>query len=158
MIIRDAGSADAAPIAQFWSPQITETAITFSTEAKTPTQVAQMIVERPCFLVAERGGDVLGFVTYDQFRPGPGYRHTAEHTIILAPDARGQGTGRALMEAAVARGRAQQLRVFVAAISGENAAAVKFHHAIGFQTVGQMPQVGRKFDRWMDLILMQKQL
>lgn len=117
-----------------------------------------MIAERPCFLVADFGGEVRGFVTYDQFRGGIGYRHTMEHTIILAPEAQGQGAGRALLLAAMEHARAAAVRSLFAGVSGENAAGVGFHAAMGFEQVAVLRGVGRKFDRWMDLVLMQKHL
>jgi len=156
--IRDAIPSDAAAIAAFWSPQIIETAITFSSDPKSPDDVAQMITGRDCFFVLENEGTAAGFATYNQFRSGAGYRHTIEHTIILAPQVRGLGAGRALLNAALDHARARQVHVCVAGLSGENEAALAFHKAMGFRQVGMMPQVGWKFERWMDLILLQKQL
>ncbi|MBU2993903.1 GNAT family N-acetyltransferase [Octadecabacter sp. 1_MG-2023] len=158
MIIRPATQNDGAAIAAFWSPQILDTVVTFNSVPKSADDVAEMIAARPCFLVAEVAGEVIGFVTYDQFRGGVGYRHTMEHTIILAPDAKGQGAGRALMLAAMEHARARQVHSLWAGVSGENAAGVAFHAALGFEQVAVLPQVGRKFERWMDLVLMQKRL
>ena len=158
MIIRDATAADAAPIAEFWTPQILHSVVTFNSIPKTPDDVAQMIAQRPCFLVAEIDGTAAGFVTYDQFRGGIGYAHTMEHTIILAPEAQGQGAGRALMRAAIAHARAADVHSIFAGVSGENAGGVAFHQKLGFETVAVLPEVGRKFDRWLDLVLMQKRL
>lgn len=158
MIIRNGVASDSASIAGFWTPQILTTAITFSAAPKRAEDVEQMIERRPCFLVAEFEGRVVGFITYDQFRGGAGYQHTKELTIILAPAAQGQGAGRALLETAMERARAQDVHVLVAGVSGENTNAIAFHERMGFKTVGVMPQVGRKFDRWMDLVLLQKTL
>lgn len=158
MIIRDAKASDAEAISTFWSPQILETVVTFNSISKSAKDVTEMIDQRPCFLVAEVAGEVIGFVTYDQFRGGIGYRHTYEHTIILAPDAQGKGAGRALMLAAMEDARARQAHSLFAGVSAENAAGVAFHQKLGFETVAVLPEVGRKFDRWMDLVLMQKRL
>ena len=158
MIIRDATQGDAAAISAFWSPLILHSVVTFNSIAKAPRDVCDMIRDRPCFLVAEVVGAAVGFVTYDQFRGGVGYAHTMEHTIILAPEAQGQGAGRALMLAAMEHARARQVHSLVAGVSGENAAGVTFHANLGFEQVAVLPEVGRKFGRWMDLVLMQKRL
>ena len=158
MIIRNGVASDVAPIAAFWSPQIVNTSITFSSTPKRADDVAQMIAQRPCFLVVELEGQTVGFVTYDHFRDDAGYQHTKELTIILAPMAQGQGAGRALLTAAMERARAQDVHVLVAGVSGENTNAIGFHKRMGFEPVGVMPQVGRKFGRWMDLVLLQKML
>lgn len=158
MIIRDAKPADAAEIAAFWAPQILETVVTFNSIPKTTEDVTAMIAERPCFLVVEIDGAVVGFASYDQFRGGIGYRHTMEHTIILAPQTQGRGAGRALMIALIEHARAADVHSLWAGVSAENAGGVAFHRKLGFEQVTVLREVGRKFDRWMDLVLMQKRL
>ena len=158
MIIRPAAADDAAQIADFWAPLVAESVATFNSIPKTHDDVAEMIATRPCFLVAEDDGRVLGFVTYDQFRGGIGYRHTMEHTIIVDPAHNGRGAGRALMQAAIEHARAADVHALWAGVSAENVAGVAFHTSLGFQEVTVLEQVGRKFDRWMDLVLMQKRL
>ncbi|MDP1668517.1 GNAT family N-acetyltransferase [Phaeovulum sp.] len=161
-MIRPADPRDLAPIMAFWNPMIRETTVTFSSEQKTEAGLAEMIASRRAagaeFLVAEAGGQVLGLATYAQFRGGNGYAHAMEHTIILAPAAQGRGLGRALMLALEGHARAAGCHVLVAGVSGENTAGIGFHAAIGFVETGRMPQVGRKFGRWLDLVLMQKTL
>lgn len=157
MSIRPARVEDAAEIAAFWNPIIRDTAVTFSTDEKSEADLHAMMAGRgEAFVVAELDGAVVGFASYGGFRGGPGYAYAREHTIILSEVARGQGIGRALMQALEAQARAQGVHVLVAGISAENPAAVAFHAAIGYAEVGRMPEVGRKFDRWMDLVLMQK--
>lgn len=158
MILRAATPADVPAIAAYWNPLIRTTTITFSSEEKSPADLAQMIATRPWFFVAEVDGRVVGHATCAQFRGGDGYLHSHEHTIIVDPAAKGTGVGRALMARLEAAARGAGVHVMVAGISGENAAAVAFHTALGYVETGRLPQVGRKFGRWLDLVLMQKSL
>ncbi|MEB8385902.1 GNAT family N-acetyltransferase [Rhodobacteraceae bacterium KMM 6894] len=162
VILRDATPDDVAQILAFWNPQIRDTAITFTTEQKTDAglraDITTCAAEGRAFLVAERAGRVVGLATWSAFRKGPGYAHTGEHSVVLTAEERGQGTGRALMIALEGRARAAGLHVLIAAVSAENPGAVAFHQALGFVRVGHLPQVGQKFGRWMDLILMHKTL
>lgn len=158
-MIRPAKDTDIPAILAFWNPVIRDTTVTFSSEEKTAASLAKMIATRRVegreTFVAETGG-ILGFATYAQFRAGNGYARAMEHTVILAPQARGHGIGRALMRAVEDHARAAGAHVMVAGVSGENVAGMAFHAAIGYAETGRMPQVGRKFGRWLDLVLMQK--
>ncbi len=160
MMIRPARQGDVPRLMAFWNPQIRETAMTFTTIEKTEVMLAAEIAacaeEGRAFLVAETGGDVIGVATWFPFRKGPGYAHSAEHTIVLAPEAQGRGAGRALMAALEEHVREQGVHVLVAGVTGENTRAIAFHEALGFAEVGRMAEVGRKFGRWMDLVLLQK--
>lgn len=158
MMLRDATRGDAVAISDIWTPQILNTVVTFNSQPYTPDDVAQMIADRPCFMVVEIDGKIAGFATYFQFRGGVGYRHTMEHTIILAPEASGRGAGRALMRAVTEHARARGAHTLFAGVCAENAAGVAFHKAVGFDQVTVLREVGRKFDRWMDLVLLQKRL
>lgn len=156
-MIRAARPGDAGAIAAIWNPIIEDSTITFTTELKTVNGLRRMIADRgPAFLVAEQDGALLGFASYGAFRSGPGYGASAEHTIILAPEARGRGVGRALMQALETQARSSGLHVLVAGISDENAPAIAFHRTLGYSDTARMAQVGRKFGRWLDLVLMQK--
>ncbi|MGL4281684.1 MAG: GNAT family N-acetyltransferase [Albidovulum sp.] len=161
MLIRPALSADLAPILAIWNPVIRDTTITFSSEEKTPEGLAAMIATRRAdgreFFVAEDGG-ILGFATYAQFRAGNGYAHAMEHTVILAPGASGHGIGRALMTRLENHAREAGAHTLFAGVSGDNTAGVAFHERIGFRTLARLPEAGRKFGRWLDLVLMMKLL
>ncbi len=129
---------------------------TFTTQEKSEVEVAEMIAARQgAFWVAESSG-FDGFATYGAFRPGPGYAATAEHTVMLAAQAQGNGVGRALITQLEQAAQAQGLHVLVAGISSANPGAVAFHSRLGFHLTARMPQVGRKGGTWLDLILMQK--
>ena len=155
-MIRAAVEADAGSIAAIWNPIIRDTAITFTSVEKEPGEIARMIAARPAFLVLEREGAVAGFATMGTFRSGPGYAHIQEHTILLAPAARGAGHGRALMRALEAAARGQGFAALIGGVSGSNPGAVAFHAALGFEPVGRVPRAGHKFGAWHDLVLMHK--
>lgn len=110
-------------------------------------------------LVAEVDDRVVGFTTYGAFRDNAkweGYRFTAELTIHVAPDQHGGGVGRTLMEALVEQARADGLHTLVAAVDGANKGSVRFHERLGFVETARMPEIGFKFGRWLDLVLLQR--
>jgi len=154
-VIRPATLADAPAIAALWNPWIRDTAITFASVEKTAADIVSLIETRPCFFVAETTG-LLGFATYGQFRGGDGYATCMEHTVILSPDARGQGAGRALLQAVEAHARAGGAHQMIAGVSGENPDARAFHAAQGYHEVAILREAGFKFGRFMNLVLMQK--
>lgn len=157
LILRPAEAHDAEGICAIWNQVIDTSAATFTNQRKTPEGIRADIAARgPAFLVAAHDGVLIGFATYSQFRGGPGYRHTMEHSIQLDPQARGQGAGRALMAALEQAARQDGVHSLWAGVSGENPGGVAFHARLGFTEIARLPQVGRKFDRWMDLVLMQK--
>lgn len=156
MIVRAAHPTDAKAICDLVNPVIRDTAITFTSAEKDPDDVARAIRETDAYFVAKDGGALVGYACYFQFRNGPGYRHTMEHSIVLAPQARGKGAGRALMQMLESHARDNAVHSLFAGVSGENPDGVRFHAAIGFREVARLPEVGYKFGRWMDLVLMQK--
>ena len=160
MIIRPAEPGDYPALVAIWNPVIRETAIIFHSEEKTEASVADLIAARRAqgheFFVAEGAGVILGFASYAQFRGGNGYAQAMEHSVILAPAARGQGAGRSLMAAVEDHARRAGAHTLFAAISGENPEGVAFHQALGFRLMARLPEAGRKFGRWLDLVLMMK--
>ncbi|SFD37010.1 phosphinothricin acetyltransferase [Pseudomonas citronellolis] len=106
-------------------------------------------------LVAEDASEVVGYASYGPWRAFDGFRETVEHSVYVRADQRGKGVGPQLMQALIDRARAQGLHVMVAAIESGNAASIRLHERLGFATTGQMPQVGQKFGRWLDLTFMQ---
>ena len=158
-MIRNATPADAAALADLWNPWIRETAITFNAQEKSPDDIARMIADRQAaghaFLLAEDAG-LLGFATYSQFRGGIGYATCMEHTVILWPQARGRGVGRALMQAVEGHARQAGAHQMIGGVSGENPEGRAFHAALGYREVAIIREAGFKFGRFMDLVLMQK--
>ena len=157
--VRVADVDDAAAIADIWNPIISDTPFTFTDLRKTSENLAKDIAgKNGAFFVACHDEDIVGFATYGAFRNGPGYAYTKEHSIILAPHAHGKGIGRALMSALEAQAAATGVHSMWAGVSAENPAAVCFHAALGYTEVARLPEVGFKFNRWIDLVLMQKVL
>lgn len=109
-------------------------------------------------LVARDGKDVLGFASFGEFRAWPCYRNTVEHSVHVRADVRAQGIGRSLVEALLPRAQRLGKHVMVAGIDADNAASRRLHERLGFDEVGRFREVGRKFDRWLDLLFMQRLL
>ncbi len=156
-MIRPATQGDAAAIAAIWNHAIRETVITFNPIEKSAGEVAALITDdQPC-LVWDDGG-VQGFARYTQFRGGEGYRFSVEHTIMLSDTAQSKGAGRALLSALCQTAKDAGKHMMFAGVSAENSGAVAFHAKMGFTTAAVLPEVGFKFGRWHDLVLMQKRL
>jgi L-amino acid N-acyltransferase YncA len=109
-------------------------------------------------LVASEGDTVLGFASYGAFRPWEGYKHTVEHSVYVDAAARGKGVGRTLLVALIEHATGAGKHVMVAGIDASNAVSIRLHEALGFTSAGTLTQVGRKFDRWLDLLFMQRML
>lgn len=109
-------------------------------------------------IVAELDGKTIGFGSYGRFRPKEGYKFCVEHSIYLDASYRGQGTGSTLLRGLIALATNQGLHTMVAGIDADNEGSIAFHKKYGFEEVGRMPQVGFKFDRWLDLVFLQKML
>lgn len=110
-------------------------------------------------LVADSDGVVVGVASYGDFRDTShweGYRYAVEHSVHVLAGRRGEGIGRTLLDALVDRARASGVHTMVGAIDADNEASVRFHERLGFREVGRMPEIGYKFGRWLDLVLMQR--
>ena len=104
------------------------------------------------------GEALVGFATYGQFRPQSGYHLSVEHSIYLMATHRGQGIGRQLLEAIVDRARSEGMHTIIGVIDSANTASRQLHESAGFELVGTLPEVGRKFDRWLDACFYQRTL
>ncbi len=160
--IENAGSSHAEAIKAIWNPIIRDTLKTFDGKEKSTQDIKDLILDRDKMgfgnLVAIRSGEVVGFTTYNQFRPGTGYHKTMEHTVIVDPKARGQGVGKSLISALEDYATGRGVIFFMAGVSEENAAAISFHESLGFRIISVLPEVGFKFGKFLNLVLMQKKL
>ncbi|MBV6425009.1 MAG: L-methionine sulfoximine/L-methionine sulfone acetyltransferase [Steroidobacteraceae bacterium] len=111
------------------------------------------------FLVAIDGGRVIGYAYATEFRARSAYRHTCESSVYIAPDALRRGVGHALMHAVIDQCRAHGFREMLAVIGdSQNHASIGLHNALGFAHAGTFHDVGYKFGRWLDVVLMQLSL
>jgi L-amino acid N-acyltransferase YncA len=109
-------------------------------------------------LVARDDTGVIAYATFGDFRSWPGYRFTVEHSVHVRADRRGRGVGTRLMEALLPRARALGKHVMIGGIDADNAPSIRMHERLGFERSAHMKEVGRKFDRWLDLVFMQRTL
>lgn len=107
-------------------------------------------------LVAVEGTEVLGFASFGDFRAWPCYQYSVEHSVHVRADQRGRGIGRALVEAVISQASALGKHVLIAGIDASNLKSIKLHESVGFTQVAHFREVGRKFDRWLDLVFMQR--
>jgi phosphinothricin acetyltransferase len=160
--IRDVKKADAAALLTIYNDAVVHTTSVWTDEPRTLEAQNQWLEDKRMsgkpVLVAEEQGAVIGFSSYGPFRAWPGYRHTVENMIYVAPDHRGKGVGSLLLGPLIERARAQQLHAIIAGIEATNAVSLKLHAKHGFTQVGQLKEVGTKFGRWLDLVFLQRML
>ena len=164
-IIRNATPDDVVAITETYNQYIATRSIEW-TENPHTVEERRMWLETKLqagwpVIVAQVDGSVIGVGTYGDFRDSAtreGYRFTVEHSVHVAEAAQGHGAGRALVLALIDRARADGLHAMIGAIDGENPDSVAFHEQLGFVEVGRLPEIGTKFGRWLDLVLVQKLL
>jgi L-amino acid N-acyltransferase len=158
--IRDACDSDvSAMLAIYNDVLLTSTAI-FSDVARTHDEQARWLEERRAqdrpVIVACSAGELVGYASYGPFRTWPGYRHTVENSVYLAQHARGKGIGTQLLDALLQRAKSQRLHAMIAGIDGDNVHSMRLHAKLGFTKVAELREVGRKFDRWLNLVLYER--
>jgi phosphinothricin acetyltransferase len=111
------------------------------------------------YLVIEDSSGVLGFAYCNWFKPRPAYRFSAEDSIYLAPSAQGRGLGRLLLTELMTQAERTGVRKLIAVIGDSaNAGSIGLHSACGFGHVGTLSACGWKFDRWLDVVLMERSI
>jgi len=161
--IRPSRDDDMAAITAIYAHHVLHGTGTFETEPPSASDMAarraDVLAKGLPYLVAEADGQVLGFAYCNWFKPRPAYRFSAEDSIYMAPEAQGQGMGRALLAELALRAQAAGLRKLIAVIGDSgNAGSLGVHRAVGFTEVGVLRSCGWKFDRWLDIVLMEMTL
>jgi L-amino acid N-acyltransferase YncA len=161
--VRDCTHDDLAEVREIYALEVREGTASFELE---PPSLAEMAARFAAieaaglpYLVAELDGRIAGYAYAAPYRPRPAYRYTVEDSVYVARWARRQGVGRALLAAVIDRASAQGMRQMVAII-GDSAhtASIELHVWAGFRLVGTLEQVGWKFGRWLDTVIMQRPL
>lgn len=163
LAIRPSLDADLPAITAIYAENVLGGTGTFETEAPDAAEMARrradVLAKGLPWLVAEAEGRVLGYAYANHFRPRLAYRFCVEDSIYLAATARGRGIGRLLLAELVARCEAQGARQMLAVIGdAANAGSIGVHRALGFEPAGVLKAAGWKFERWLDVILMQRTL
>ena len=160
--IRPSRDEDVAAITAIYAHHVLHGTGTFETEPPTEADMAQrrrdvLARDLPWLVADDADGQVIGFAYCNWFKPRAAYRFSAEDSIYLHPNAQARGLGRALLAELERQAQAAGVRKLIAVIGDSaNAGSVGLHRAMGFQDVGTIASCGWKFDRWLDIVLMEK--
>ena len=165
VVVRDATRNDLPEITAIYNALLETTTHEWTETLHTISEREEWLAEQAAnghpALVAVLDDEVVGWATYGDFRDSqrwPGYRYTVEHSIHVREDQWGRGVGRALVESLMDHARAAGKHVMVAGIDADNVGSIRFHERLGFFEVARMPEIGEKFGRRLDLVLMQRML
>ncbi len=162
MELRDAAEDDLEGIVAIYNDVIATSTAVYSSvpvslEDRRQWWRARAQAGYPVLVARDRTG-VLGFSTFGDFRAWPGYRFTVEHTVHVRADRRGAGVGTKLLEALFPRAAALGKHMMIAGVDAANTASIRFHERLGFVQAGCLREVGHKFDRWLDLVFLQRRI
>lgn len=160
--IRPAQTADLPAILEIVNHIILTSTTNYSYEPETLTDRQEWFNRQEAtnmpVIVAEKGGQVIGYGSYGPFRNKIGYRFTVEHSVYVNPDHHKAGVGRLLLETLILLAKDQGLHIMIAGIDTQNPGSYIFHQKMGFVQVAHFREIGYKFDQWLDLIFMQLKL
>ena len=161
--IRDARAADAARLAEIYNHYVARTVVTFEVDPVDTDEMRGRVAAvqgdgLPWLVAGDDAGDVIGYAYATRWRVRAAYRHSVESSIYLAPDAVGHGIGRTLYQCLLERLRVGGLHTVIGGAALPNPASVALHETLGFTRVARLREVGRKFDRWIDVGYWQLQL
>lgn len=162
--IRPAISADLERITDIYADAVLHGTATYELEppglAEMAVRFANLMAGQFPYLVAEKGGLVLGYAYAGPFRPRPAYRFIVEDSVYIAPEAKGQGVGWLLMQALIEASRSAGFRQIIAVIGDghSDSASVRLHEKLGFRHAGRLEGSGYKHGRWLDTVFMQLEM
>lgn len=162
-LIRPSADTDVPAMQAIYAHAVLHGTGSFELEPPSPEELArrraEVLAKGLPWLAAERGGQLLGYAYATPFRPRLAYRYALENSVYVHDGARGQGVGRLLLAELIARCTAWGGRQMLAVIGDSgNAGSIALHRSLGFEPAGRFANVGRKFDRWLDIVLMQRAL
>ena len=152
--IRLATTEDAAAICHIYNHYVLNTVISFETEAVSIEEMSGRIAEtRQQFpwLVYEEGGRILGYAYASKWKLRKAYQHSVEGSVYLAQDSGGKGLGTLLYKALIAELEKQSVHAVLGGIALPNPGSVALHEKLGFVKVAHLPQIGKKYDQWLDV-------
>ncbi len=157
--IRHAQASDLQAIVDIYNHAVTTSVATFDLAPVKLEERRQWFAafdaERPLF-TATLEEQVVGFAYYAKFREKAAYARTMEVSVYVDVDARGKGIGRLLLDTLIAHAKAQGVHVLMAVLGGDNPASHALHERAGFTPAGTWREVGRKFDAWVDVMVLQR--
>jgi L-amino acid N-acyltransferase len=153
---------DAEALRAIYNVEVRESTVTFDLVPRSLAEQVAWIDEHsgghPAIVAVDGDGAVVGFASLTPYRSRPAYATTVEDSVYVQRDARGRGVGRLLLEDLVELARDHGFHSIIARIVGDHDASIALHAAAGFEAVGREREVGRKFGRWLDVVLLQKML
>lgn len=159
--IRPAGAADVPALLDIYNEVVAHSTAVF---AHTPSTLAErtawyqgrVAAGFPVLVAQAAQGGLAGFATFGEFRASPGYRYCVEHTVHVHVDWRGQGVGKRLVQALFPLAAELGKHTMIGAVDAANEASLQMHARLGFERVALLREAGRKFERWLDLVLVQR--
>ncbi len=159
--VRSATVEDAPAVLEIYNHEVLTSTVTFDLVPRTLAEQESWITDRSgahVVLVVEDDGEVVGFGALSQYRERAGYATTVEDSVYVHEDHRGKGVGRLLLAELVERATAHGFHALMAKVVGDHQASINLHAAAGFDVVGHEREVGRKFGRWLDVVLLERLL
>jgi L-amino acid N-acyltransferase YncA len=162
LTIRPAGAAHAKAITAIYNHAVLHTTASYDLEPTTVIQRVRWILARlrsglPVLACtpADDPDTVLGWASYGPYRDKPGFAQTVEHSVYVDPSVARAGVGSALLEALIEDARTRGFHVMIGVVDADNAGSIAFHERHGFTAGPRLREVGRKFDRWLDIVFVQ---
>jgi L-amino acid N-acyltransferase YncA len=153
-MLRNATTDDAVQICEIYNHYVLQTPITFEEQPVTPDDMVQRIreiTESLPWLVWEEDGRLLGFSYASKWKERCAYRYSAESTVYLHPNSVAKGIGSQMYDALLTDLRGRQIHTVIGGIALPNEASVALHERFGFEKIAHFKEVGRKFDKWIDV-------